>query len=135
VVALLHSLGRKAEFRSNRLSKRTIQSHSGSFKTPMALAELCGDKTLAEISEHYEVHPNQVTEWKQQSLERATDMFDVGSCPLKVDNEPDIKTPHAKVGNFIWLTKAMRADKYRILVRGSPGNRITVAHPFCRCVA
>jgi transposase-like protein len=53
------------------MTKRTRRNHSGSFKAKVALAALRGDKTLTEIAQHYEVHPNQVTEWKRQLLERA----------------------------------------------------------------
>ena len=44
----------------------------------MLLAALRGDKTLIEIAQQYEVYPNQVTEWKRQLLERATEVFDGG---------------------------------------------------------
>ena len=57
------------------MTKRTRRNHSGSFKAKVALAALRGDKTLTEIAQHYEVHPNQVTEWKRQLLERAADVF------------------------------------------------------------
>lgn len=53
------------------MTKRTRRNHSGSFKAKVALAALRGDKTLTEIAQQYEVHPNQMTEWKRQLLERA----------------------------------------------------------------
>jgi hypothetical protein len=53
------------------MTKRTRRNHSGSFKAKVTLAALRGDKTLTEIAQHYEVHPNQVTEWKRQLRERA----------------------------------------------------------------
>jgi hypothetical protein len=46
----------------------------------MALAALRSDKPLTEIAQHYEVYPNQVTEWKRQLLERAADVFEGGQC-------------------------------------------------------
>jgi transposase-like protein len=66
----------------------------------VALAALRGDKTLTEIAQHYEVHPNHVTEWKRQLLERAADVFDGGCSVVKANNEPDIKTLHAKIGQL-----------------------------------
>jgi transposase-like protein len=48
------------------MTKRTRRNHTGNFKAKVALAALRGDKTLTEIAQHYEVHPNQVTEWKRQ---------------------------------------------------------------------
>jgi transposase len=44
----------------------------------VALAVLKSDKTLAELAQQYDVHANQVTNWKRQLLERAGDMF--GGC-------------------------------------------------------
>ena len=80
------------------MTKRTRRNHSGSFKAKVALAALRGDKTLTEIAAHYEVHPNQVTEWKRQLLERASDVFDGGAAAGKSENVPDLKELHAKIG-------------------------------------
>jgi transposase-like protein len=58
------------------MTKKSRRNHSGSFKAKVLLAALRGDKTLIEIAQQYEVYPNQVTEWKRQLLERATEVFD-----------------------------------------------------------
>ena len=55
--------------------KRTRRNHGASFKAQVALAAVKGDKTLAELAEHFRVHPTQITEWKQQLLARAADVF------------------------------------------------------------
>jgi hypothetical protein len=57
-IALLHNFGQKAEYRSESMTKRTRRNHSGGFKQKVALAALRGDKTLAEIAQQYEEHPN-----------------------------------------------------------------------------
>jgi len=82
------------------MTKRTRRNHSGGFKATIALAALRGDKMLAEIAQHDEVHLNQVTEWKQQLLKRAAEVFDDGSSSVNTDNDPDIKTLHAKIGQL-----------------------------------
>ena len=41
----------------------------------MAVAAVTGDRTLAELAEQFSVHPTQITEWKQQWLARAADVF------------------------------------------------------------
>lgn len=79
------------------MTKRSRRNHSGSFKAKVALAALRGDKTLIEIAQQYEVHPNQVTEWKRQLLERAAEVFE-GSAAGKSGGEPDLKLLHAKIG-------------------------------------
>jgi transposase-like protein len=63
----------------------------------LALAAVKGAKTLAELAEQFRVHPTQITEWKQQLLARAADVFG-GSRPT-VDT-PDLKTLHAKLGRL-----------------------------------
>ncbi len=80
------------------MTKRTRRNHSGAFKAKVALAALRGDKTLIEIAEHYEVHPTQVTEWKKQLLERASDVFAGGVSEAKAESGPDVKVLHAKIG-------------------------------------
>ena len=65
------------------MTKRTRRNHTGSFKAKVALSALRGDKTLTEIAQQYEVHPNQVTEWKRQLAERAADVFDSSSSAGK----------------------------------------------------
>jgi transposase-like protein len=80
------------------MAKRTRRNHSGSFKAKVALAALRGDKTLVEIAEQYQVHPTQVTEWKKQLLERASDVFDGGAPGSKEEAVPDLKVLHAKIG-------------------------------------
>ena len=55
--------------------KRTRRNHGAAFKAQVALAPIKGDKTLAELAEQFDVHPNQISEWKQQLQESAGDVF------------------------------------------------------------
>jgi transposase len=77
--------------------KRTRRNHGAEFKAKVALAAFKGDKTLAEMAEQFGVHPSQITEWKQQLLERAADVF--GGTKPKPD-APDLKVLHAKIGQL-----------------------------------
>ena len=79
------------------MAKRTRRKHSGSFKAKVALAALAGDKTLAELAHQFEVHPNQITQWKKQLSEQAADIFEHGKKP---DPPVDLKTLHAKIGQL-----------------------------------
>ena len=75
--------------------KRTRRNHGATFKAQVALAAVKGDKRLAELAEQFRVHPTQITEWKQQLLARAADVF--GGAKPTADT-PDLKTLHAKIG-------------------------------------
>ena len=55
--------------------KRPRRNHAPAFKARVALAALKGDKTLAELAQQFDVHPNQITQWKSQLLERALELF------------------------------------------------------------
>ena len=57
------------------MSRRPRRNHSPAFKAKVALEAIRGDKTLAELAKQYDVHPNQITDWKSQLLERAASVF------------------------------------------------------------
>jgi transposase len=78
--------------------RRTRRNHAPGFKAKVALAAIKGDKTLAELAEHFDVHPNQISEWKQQLQESAADVF--GGPPKNKPAEPDLKVLHAKIGEL-----------------------------------
>ncbi len=78
--------------------RRTRRNYAPGFKAKVALVAIKGDKTLAELSEHFDVHPNQISEWKQQLMESAPDVF--GGSPKAKTAEPDLKVLHAKIGQL-----------------------------------
>ena len=65
----------------------------------MALAAIKGEKTLAELAQQFDVHPNQITDWKAQLLGGAAGVF--GSAePERGAPAVDVKTLHAKIGEL-----------------------------------
>lgn len=80
------------------MSRRPRRNHSPAFKAKVALAAVKGDKTTAELSQQFDVHTNQITQWKTQLLDRAGEAFDGKSA-----NAPppvDLKVLHAKIGEL-----------------------------------
>ena len=81
------------------MSKRPRRNHSPAFKAKVALAAVRGEKTLAELAQQFDLHPNQITQWRSQLLEGAAEVF--GSSTLSTEAPPiDVKTLHAKIGEL-----------------------------------
>jgi transposase len=81
------------------MTKRTRRNHTPAFKAKVALAAIKGEKTLAELAQQFDVHPNQITQWKGQLLEGASGVFGHGRAeggPAPVD----LKALHAKIGEL-----------------------------------
>jgi transposase len=55
-----------------------------------------GERTLIELAERFQIHPNQITTWKKQLLDRASEVFDKD----KKTQAPDTKELHAKIGEL-----------------------------------
>ena len=80
------------------MPRRKRRNHSSAFKAKVALAALKNERTLAELAEQFDVHPNQVTSWKAQLEGGAADVFGPGGGVA----EPaiDVKSLHAKIGEL-----------------------------------
>ena len=82
------------------MTRRARRTHTPGFKAKVALAAIKGEKTLAELAQQYDVHPNQITTWKAQLLEGAAGVFGSGGSAIEAAPAVDLKVLHAKIGEL-----------------------------------
>ena len=82
------------------MTKRPRRNHSADFKAKVALAAIRGEKTLIELSQQFDVHPNQIKQWKDQLLEGASGVFGGEAKSDAAAPAVDVKTLHAKIGEL-----------------------------------
>ena len=78
------------------MAKRTRRNHGAAFKAKVAVEAVKGEQTLSELAQRFQVHPNQITMWKKQLLDMASEVFDKD----KKHQEPDVRELHAKIGKL-----------------------------------
>ncbi|APO50732.1 IS3-like element ISRj2 family transposase [Bradyrhizobium diazoefficiens] len=98
------------------MTKKSRRTHSPAFKAKVALAAVKGDKTLAELAQLFDVHPNQITIWKNQLLEGAAGVF--GHDKTSAETPVDLKALHAKIGEL-----ALKRFFVRRAHQGGPAER------------
>ena len=80
------------------MTKRARRNHTPAFKAKVALAAVKGDKTLAELAQQFDVHPNQITSWRAPLLAKAAGVF--GADAAATAPVVDVKELHAKIGQL-----------------------------------
>ncbi len=80
------------------MTRRPRRNHSADFKAKVALTAVRGERTLTELASQFDVHPNQITQWKTQLLDRAAQV--VGTETGLSEKPVDLKGLHAKIGEL-----------------------------------
>ena len=97
------------------------KQHSAEFKARVAMAALSGEKTLAELAAEFGVHPTMISNWKQELVKRAGELFARGSkAPAAEDAQQVIDDLHRKIGQLLQVECDFLAEQPAIsrLLRG-----------------
>ena len=96
------------------MTRRKRRNHSAAFKAKVALAAVRGEQTLAELAEQFDIHPNQIQDWKKRLVDGAEDVFG-GNAVEAQHTEREIEKLHAKVGQLTmendFLSKFLGRDR------------------------
>ncbi len=65
----------------------TRRKFTSAFKTKVVLAALKEQTTMAELAQQYQVHPNQISQWKREFLDKSETVFEKESKSKKTDAE------------------------------------------------
>ena len=95
------------------MSKRARRNHAPAFKAKVALAAIKGEKTLADLAQQFDIHSNQITQWKAQLLEGAAGVFGAEARPEPAAPAVDLKSLHAKIGELTLENDFLKARSAR----------------------
>ena len=79
--------------------RKTRRKFTSEFKSKVAIEALKERYSLSELAERFELHPNQISQWKQEFLEKSKDVFDKKSSKSKED-QVDLDTLYTKIGQL-----------------------------------
>ena len=105
--------------------RRKRRTHKPEFKAKVALAALQGDLTMAEIMKKFDVHANQVTDWKKQLLSSAPEVFG-RTTSNKEESEEEVQVLHAKIGQLTMENDFLERGLERI--HGPRGKKLILPH-------
>ncbi len=95
--------------------KKGRRNHSARFKSKVALEAVKGLKTMSELASKYEVHPNQISQWKRQLIDNLPDLFtDKRAKRTAEDQEKEKAELFQQIGQLKveldWLKKKLCID-------------------------
>jgi putative transposase len=95
-VEFLPESGQDACRTGETMTRRPRRNHTPAFKAKVALAAVKGDGTLAELAQQFDIHPNQITQWKRQLLDGAAGVFGSEARGEHAGPAVDLTVLHAK---------------------------------------
>jgi transposase len=114
------------------MKKRARRNHIAAFKAKVALAALKNDRTIAQLAEQFDVHPNQISSWKEQLLAGAADVFERGGNSKSSASEVEGNAPQkrlAAIDGGDWpFSSVGRCPLVRVCARTAEGIALVCSH-------
>ncbi len=96
------------------MTRRKRRNHSPALKAKVALAVVRGERTVAELAGQFDVHPNQIQDWKKKLVAGAEHVFGAGAVAVE-HAERETAQLHAKIGQLTmekgFLSTALGRDR------------------------
>ena len=80
---------------------KTRRRFAAEFKAKVALEAIQGHRTISELAAKHELHPNQITQWKRQAMEKLANVFDDKGTEVQANRDAEVTKLHAKIGQLV----------------------------------
>lgn len=129
------------------MTRRKRRNHSSAFKAKVALAALKGERTLAELAEQFDVHPNQIQDWKRRLVEGAEEVFGGHALEAQHNDKEVQRSSTPRSVSWRWRTifcpqcsgatdeRAPRTDSHRARVGEDAALRAVRCRTFERILS
>ena len=120
------------------MTKRKRRNHSPAFKAKVALAAVRGERTVADLAQQFDVHPNQIQDWTKKLVVEAEHVFGAGAVEAE-HSERETQQLHAKIGQLTmekdFLSKALGREVPKHCVLQTDPPPIVVPVPMRELVS
>jgi transposase len=82
------------------MSRRPRRVHQSTFKSKVALEALKEQKTMSQLSEQYELHQNQINDWRKVVTSRSHELFESLAPPPSIDEEALMAPLYQRIGQL-----------------------------------
>ena len=80
---------------------KTRRRFTAEFKAKVAVEAIRDERTISELATKHQLHPNQITQWKRQAIDKLAKVFDDKASDAQIGREAEVTKLHAKIGQLV----------------------------------